>query len=113
MRKFIILALLVGSLAFMGCSSTRTIESSENPINRSLLVDTGFKLGLDIPIIPIPLPKIELNFHLHYRRPTPREEVELNLSKLGRQLEQHNQVPKDKLRASPTPFSATEEEETE
>lgn len=110
MRKLIILALVVSALSFTGCAS-RHINDSGNPINRSILIDGGINLGLDIPIIPIPLPKIDLGFKLHYRRPTPREEIELNLSKLGKQLEPHNQVPKEKLRASPTPFSAREEKE--
>ena len=107
MKKIIITLVLAFCLS--GCASNKGIEDSGNPINRSLLLDTGFKLGLDIPIIPIPLPKIDLNFHLHYRRPSVREEVELNLSKLGRQLEQHNQVPKEKLRSSPQPFKATKD----
>lgn len=110
MRKYVVIAIIAMAFAFSGCASS-SVNDSGNPINRSLLVDTGLKLGLDIPIIPIPLPKVELDFHLHYRRPTPREEMELNLSKLGRQLEEHNQVPKDKLRSAPTPFSAVEEKE--
>lgn len=112
MRKLVILILFVSALSFSGCASS-TVNDSGNPINRSLLLDGGVKIGLDIPIIPIPLPKVGLSFKLHYRRPTPREEIELNLSKIGKQLEEHNQVPKEKLRASPTPFSARNEEEEE
>lgn len=110
MRKFIIVLVAVTALGFTGCASQH-INDSGNPINRSLLIDGGINLGLDIPIIPIPLPKIDLGFKFHYRRPTPREEIELNLSKIGKQLEPHNQVPKEKLRASPAPFSARREEE--
>jgi hypothetical protein len=109
MRKLIVCLVIVSAFALSGCASS-TVNDSGNPINRSLLIDGGINLGLDIPIIPIPLPKIDLGFKLHYRRPTPREEIELNLSKLGRQLENHNQVDKDKLRSSPAPFRATEQE---
>ena len=105
MRKLFIAVILMCAFAFPGCTS-RAVNDSGNPLNRSILLDGGLKIGLDIPIIPIPLPKIDLNFKFHYRRPTPREEMELNLSKLGRQLEEHNQVPKDKLRSSPKPFKA-------
>ena len=111
MRKIAVLAAIIVAFTLSGCA---TFERSENPINRSILLDTGIELGLDGLPIPIPLPSFKLGFKLHYRRPTAREEIELNLSKLGRQLEQHNQVPKDKLRyMPPAPFSVEGEYEEE
>jgi len=102
--RLIVTLTLVSVLLLGGCAS-----------DRSLLIDSGVKLGLDIPIIPIPLPKVELGFKLNFRKPTIREEIELNLSKLGKQLEEHNQVPRDKLdlESAPAPFSAREEKEDE
>jgi hypothetical protein len=104
MKRLIVILALVGALFLGGCQS-----------NRSLLIDNGLEIGLDIPIIPIPLPKVKLGFKLHFRKPTIREEIELNLSKLGKQLEEHNQVPRDKLdlESAPAPFSAREEKENE
>jgi len=87
-----------------GCRS-HDVNNGGNPLNRSLLIDTGFKLGGNIPILPFPLPEMDLGFRLNFRRPTIQEEVDLNLSKLGKYRGQENPAPP---LASPKPFSATE-----
>lgn len=79
MRNIIILFLLF----LAGCSSTK-LDSGGNPINRSLLIDHNFSLGIDIPIIPVPLPKFDIGFKLHFRRLSPQEEIDLELAKKGR-----------------------------
>lgn len=89
----------------MGCKSTSSLDSSGNPINRSLLLDTGLKLGGNIPALPFPLPELDLGFRINFRRPTIQEEVDLNLSKLGKWKGQENPPPA----ASPKPFSAKKE----
>ena len=104
MKKLIIVSLLVlSSLTTQGCSS-QAVTSPGNPVNRSLLIDTGFKLGGNIPILPFPLPEFDLGFRLNFRRPTIQEEVDLNLSKAGKWRTTDGPPPPP---ASPTPFSAT------
>jgi len=108
MKKFIIVSLLVlTSLTTAGCRSN-DVNNSGNPVNRSLLIDTGFKLGGNIPILPFPLPELDLGFRLNFRRPTIQEEVDLNLSKVGKWKTPEGPPPPP---ASPTPFSATPKKE--
>ncbi len=94
--KLLIGALLLFTLT--GCAS------NANPLNRSLLFDSGLKLGGNIPLLPFPLPEIDLGLHINFRRPTIQEEIDLNLSKQGkwRGMEQ----PKPPEKSSPTPFPA-------
>lgn len=101
MKNFIGLLFIV--VLVTGCASS-SVDSSGNPLNRSLLIDTGIKLGGTLPVIQLPLPDIDLGFRLNFRRPTNSEEVDLNLSKLGKWKGQELPAPPP---ASPKPFSAT------
>lgn len=98
MKKLRILSLIV-IFALSGCKST-SVDSSGNPINRSLLLDTGLKFGGNIPVLPFPLPELDLGFRINFRRPTIQEEVDLNLSKVGKWRGQESAPPS----SSPKPF---------
>ncbi len=102
MKKLIIIALSL-LLTTTGCTS-QTINGAGNPVNRSLLIDTGVKLGGTIPVLPFPLPEFDLGFRLNFRRPTIQDEVDLNLSKAGKWRLPAGPPPAP---TSPTPFSAT------
>ena len=88
MKHIYLALLLVISLGFGGCSTTRnSVEvSGDNPVerqlNRSILFDSG--INFEIGGLPITLPKFGIGLKFHWRRPTISEEVDLNLSKLGR-----------------------------
>jgi hypothetical protein len=93
--------LIVSTILFFGagCSS---INKSESPVNRSILLDSSFTFGLDgIPLLEF-LPDIKLGFGLHYRRPTIEEEIDLNLSKAGKWK---GQTSEKMPSVSPSPFS--------
>ena len=102
MRKFIsiILAIML-CFSAIGCASTRhdPICDGGNPINRSVLLDTG--INFEIGGLPITLPSFGIGLKFHWRRPSINEEVDLNLSKLGRW--KGMAVEKPKL-ASPKPL---------
>jgi hypothetical protein len=88
-----------------GCAST-SLDSSGNPINRSTLIDTGLELGLGN--LPIELPTIKLGFHLNFRRPTPQEEQDLNLSRLGKARPDAKPPGPAPAPSEPKPFKAQE-----
>jgi len=68
-------------------------------MNRSVLLDSG--IDFQIIGLPITLPKFGIGLKFHWRRPTLREEQDLNLSKLGRWREMYKGgTPK---KSSPTP----------
>jgi len=101
-----ILAALIIAVMFTGCVSP---NSGNNPLNRSILFDTGLKIGLDIPIIPIPLPKINIALKFHLRRLSPQEEIDIELAKRGKYRGMN--IPKKSPIASPTPFRFEEKKE--
>lgn len=88
MKKFVVILTLVLSFSLMGCTSTRNgVQVSEdNPVerqvNRSILLDSG--INFEIGGLPITLPTFGLGLKFHFRRPSIEEEIDLNLSKLGR-----------------------------
>lgn len=102
MKKLCVLLLVV---LLCGCANFG--GGGDNPVerqlDRSLLLDGGISLGLDNLPIPIPLPDFRFGFHLHWRRPTLPEEIELNLSKKGKVAPAKPAVPAPS--APPAPFA--------
>lgn len=102
MRIVTIALTIILSFGMMGCVSSHThdpLAEGGNPINRSILLDSG--INFEIGGLPITLPKLGIGFKFHWRRPSIQEEVDLNLSKLGRWRGMNTEKPK---LASPTPL---------
>lgn len=93
---------IILALGLTSCAS-RQLDSSGNPINRSLLIDSELILGVQgVPILEF-LPDIKLGFGLNFRRPTIQEEIDLNLSKTGK-----TRTPEPMPKVAPAPFAASE-----
>lgn len=102
MKTFILSILFIGLCA---CSSTKSLESGANPVNRSLLIDQKLGFGIELPGIPIPIPKLNLDFSLHFRRLSPEDEIDLELAKNGKF---RTKIPIELPPTGPAPFKATE-----
>ncbi len=98
MKKILLPILLLLSLSLGGCTSSQN-NPVERQMNRSILLDSS--INFQIGGLPITLPTIGIGLKLHWRRPTLKEEQDLNLSKLGRWRGMYK-GEKPKL-SSPTP----------
>jgi len=101
MRKEIIAIVLTLSVLMCGCTSTQ-VSDSENPVNRSVLFDAG--INFELNNLPITLPGIGIGVRFKWRRPSIEEEIDLNLSKLGK-IRGEGKLPPPS--SSPTPKRLT------